>query len=568
MKAVRLGPVVVLAVRSRRRSRARRRAARLAGRGPEGRRLGPPRAQRRRGLGRRSRRASRRDPRAADAGGPPGSGGRARAPPPSARRRRTRWRETSPRRLRVRRRYESFSILAGARHAGRRPRPREPRPTSTGSRSTACARCTRRTEAPRRRRRSSTATRPTPSASREPDSRSRSSTPASTTPCRSSAAAVSPTRRSSRARTSATTTPTRWTARATGRRSPRSRPGPPGVAPDATIVALKVVKGTSCDTAQDSDILAAVNWAVTNQATLRHLDHQPLLRRRPHGRPRARLLRRPLPRLRRPPSTPPNAAGIVFVASSGNDALDERDRGAGLRLERRLGGRRVSRLLRRTSGGRTTRAARSARTPRSLRTRSSASRTPRPNLSLLAPGAFWLVVTQGRQRPTTSTGPRRPRPPPPERPRSCTRRIPSSRPTGIASLLKTTGRTLVGPAQRHRDAAHRHARGSAARRRRVRALRRRPRARPRRLRLGHGDGDRLGLHRHARQRRGRGRDRPRRSRRSSLVDADRARRHHGDAARPLRLRAEADQRRLRQDARRGAVARPSSRASRPTASGR
>jgi small-conductance mechanosensitive channel len=42
--------------------------------------------------------------------------------------------------------------------------------------------------------------------------------------------------------------------------------GPTGVAPDATVVALKVVKGTSCDSAQDSDILAAVNWAITNQA--------------------------------------------------------------------------------------------------------------------------------------------------------------------------------------------------------------------------------------------------------------------------------------------------------------
>jgi subtilisin family serine protease len=41
--------------------------------------------------------------------------------------------------------------------------------------------------------------------------------------------------------------------------------GPDGVAPGAKIVALKVARTSTCDTARDSDILAAIDWAVTNR---------------------------------------------------------------------------------------------------------------------------------------------------------------------------------------------------------------------------------------------------------------------------------------------------------------
>src|SRR5262245_61025749 len=96
--------------------------------------------------------------------------------------------------------------------------------------------------------------------------------------------------------------------------------GPTGVAPDATIVALKVVKGASCDEAEDSDILAAVNWAITNQATYAistinlsfggaPTDGQP------HG-----YCDDIYPQYVAAIDSA-NAAGIVFVASSGNDAL-------------------------------------------------------------------------------------------------------------------------------------------------------------------------------------------------------------------------------------------------------
>ncbi len=41
--------------------------------------------------------------------------------------------------------------------------------------------------------------------------------------------------------------------------------GPTGVAPGARIVALKISKTASCDEAMDSDILAAIDWAILNQ---------------------------------------------------------------------------------------------------------------------------------------------------------------------------------------------------------------------------------------------------------------------------------------------------------------
>ena len=43
--------------------------------------------------------------------------------------------------------------------------------------------------------------------------------------------------------------------------------GPTGVAPGASIVAVKVATTALCDQADDSDILAGINWAVTHQAT-------------------------------------------------------------------------------------------------------------------------------------------------------------------------------------------------------------------------------------------------------------------------------------------------------------
>jgi hypothetical protein len=96
--------------------------------------------------------------------------------------------------------------------------------------------------------------------------------------------------------------------------------GPAGVAPGARIVALKVARTASCDTAQDSDILAAIDWAVSNReafgigsinlsfggAPPDGLDHGYCDGRLPHYATAVEAA---------------GTAGIVFVASAGNEGL-------------------------------------------------------------------------------------------------------------------------------------------------------------------------------------------------------------------------------------------------------
>ena len=84
--------------------------------------------------------------------------------------------------------------------------------------------------------------------------------------------------------------------------------GPMGVAPGAKIVALKISSSEGCDTAEDSVIIAAIDWAIANQGDPRHRRHQPVLRRHLHRRSRPRLLRRGFsrstPRLSNRPTRP------------------------------------------------------------------------------------------------------------------------------------------------------------------------------------------------------------------------------------------------------------------------
>src|SRR5262245_9728054 len=96
--------------------------------------------------------------------------------------------------------------------------------------------------------------------------------------------------------------------------------GPTGVAPGAHIVAVKIVHSGTCDTAQDSDILAAINWAVTNHDAFDigvinlsfggiPIDGQA------HG-----YCDDALPQYATAVEAA-NAAGMVFVASAGNEGL-------------------------------------------------------------------------------------------------------------------------------------------------------------------------------------------------------------------------------------------------------
>ena len=99
-----------------------------------------------------------------------------------------------------------------------------------------------------------------------------------------------------------------------------------------------------------------------------------------------------VPRLR-PAFDSAVAMGIVVVVASGNDGPPHA-RGAGLRLLRRLGRRRLSADSFASAAGSTTAAASSAPTPTAARQIICFSDSSSA-LSLLAPGDFWLVVTRG-----------------------------------------------------------------------------------------------------------------------------------------------------------------------------
>ncbi|MFY9550913.1 MAG: S8 family serine peptidase, partial [Thermoanaerobaculia bacterium] len=169
--------------------------------------------------------------------------------------------------------------------------------------------------------------------------------------------------------------------------------GPTGVAPGARIVALKVVKTGNCDTAQDSDILAAINWAVTNReaydiGVLNLSFGGAPADGRDHG-----YCDEVLPQYAAAVEAA-NAAGLVFVASAGNEALTNAiaepaclstaisagavypDSYSSVAWQGGIGG---------------TLCTDQPVTPDTVVCFSNSG----PALSLLAPGAFWLVPTLG-----------------------------------------------------------------------------------------------------------------------------------------------------------------------------
>jgi subtilisin-like proprotein convertase family protein len=218
--------------------------------------------------------------------------------------------------------------------------------------------------------------------------------------------------------------------------------GPTGVAPDAKIVALKVVKGSDCSEAQDSDILAAIDWAVAHQATY----DIGVINLSFGGSPTDGLAHGYCDDLYPQYVTAidsANASGIVFVSSSGNDALDDAI-AAPACLSNALS---VGAVYAEThshvawqndSGG--TLCEDSSVAPDTIVCFSNSAST----LSLLAPGAFWLVVTKGGGSEffhgTSASSP------------AVAGAValmhqahPELSPTAIGSLLKTTGRPLTDP---------------------------------------------------------------------------------------------------------------------------
>ncbi len=97
--------------------------------------------------------------------------------------------------------------------------------------------------------------------------------------------------------------------------------GPEGVAPGARVVAVKIVHTGTCDTAQDSDILAAINWAVTNRDAYDVGVINLSFGGAPTDGQNHGYCDDALPQYATAVEAA-NAAGMVFVASAGNEGLD------------------------------------------------------------------------------------------------------------------------------------------------------------------------------------------------------------------------------------------------------
>ncbi len=218
--------------------------------------------------------------------------------------------------------------------------------------------------------------------------------------------------------------------------------GPTGVAPDASIVALKVVKGADCGEADDSDILAAINWAITNQAAYRISTINLSFGGAPTDGVAHGYCDDLYPDYVSAIDAA-NAAGIIFVTSSGNDALSNAIAApACVSNAVSVGAVYPDSFVhvgwQDDSGG--TLCSDSSVSPDTVVCFSNSA----SNLSLLAPGAFWLVVTKGGATDyfhgTSASAPAAA-----GAAALMHEAHPELTPAGIASLLETTGRIIVDP---------------------------------------------------------------------------------------------------------------------------
>ena len=215
--------------------------------------------------------------------------------------------------------------------------------------------------------------------------------------------------------------------------------GPLGVAPGAKIVALKISSSEGCDTAEDSVIIAAINWAITNRETYAiaavnlsfggifpdGLDHGYCDEFFPQY---ATALESA------------NASGIAFVASSGNEGLtNSLAIPACLSTAISVGGVYADSRGDVAWQGGAFCEDRSVSPDALVCFSNSAS-----NLSLLAPGAFWQAATRGGSHEyfhgTSASAPavagavtllRQARP--------------ELSPASLAALLRTTGKAVADP---------------------------------------------------------------------------------------------------------------------------
>jgi subtilisin-like proprotein convertase family protein len=169
--------------------------------------------------------------------------------------------------------------------------------------------------------------------------------------------------------------------------------GPSGVAPAARVVALKVAGTLSCDTAQDSDILAALDWVLSHRQEfgigMVNLSFGTTpFDGRDHGYCDAEI-----PQYATAVGAL-NAAGVVFTASAGNEAVTNAI-SAPACLSAALGTGAVYpegyTSVTWGNGGGGTLCADHSVAPDGIVCFSNSA----PTLALLAPGAFWNVETLG-----------------------------------------------------------------------------------------------------------------------------------------------------------------------------
>jgi subtilisin family serine protease len=169
--------------------------------------------------------------------------------------------------------------------------------------------------------------------------------------------------------------------------------GPDGVAPGAKIVALKVARTASCDTARDSDVLAAIDWAVTNREAYAIVAMNLSFGGAPEDGQDYGFCDDAFPQYAASIETA-RAAGIVFVAAAGNDGLSNAI-AAPACISSAVGvgavypGAEGDVAWQSDSGG-TLCADHSTTADTIVCFSNSAS-----NLALYAPGAFWLAPTRG-----------------------------------------------------------------------------------------------------------------------------------------------------------------------------
>lgn len=216
--------------------------------------------------------------------------------------------------------------------------------------------------------------------------------------------------------------------------------GPTGVAPGAKIVALKIAQTSQCDTAQDSIILSGINWAITNQAAY----HITAINLSFGGSPTDGRDHGYCDELYPQYATAlesANGAGIVFVASAGNEALTNTVAvPACISTAVSVGAvypESHSKVSWEDDAGGTLCTDQPVTPDAIVCFSNSAS-----ELSLLAPGAFWLVATKGGAidyfHGTSASSPAV------AGAVALVRQAhPELTPSAVASLLRSTGRPLT-----------------------------------------------------------------------------------------------------------------------------